>query len=329
MANKRISDLPEATSSTVGDVLAIDGTTTRKITVENLLGGSHVFTTLPLQVGSPLTLDNDPAIAVTRAVDNTGSGDAHGTADTSNISRTAGGPIGYASYDGRVTLSGSGNFAHYAGYQSLPTFSTSGTTTFYHGTYNGGAVTQGTVSSAYLHHAADMAGSGSVTNQYGFYADALVKGSSLNYAFYSAGTTPSKFGGNLDVGGLSIAGTDAAGAWTSWTPTIAATAGTLTTVSANAFYKKIGKTVVFSIVVQITTNGTGSGMITFTLPSATASHGSPVSLQPVFAGLANGFIALTAIGGFGSTTCTVAKYDGTYPGSSGQSLYISGAYEAA
>jgi hypothetical protein len=37
MANKRISDLSEATSSTVGDVLAIDGTTTRKITVENLL----------------------------------------------------------------------------------------------------------------------------------------------------------------------------------------------------------------------------------------------------------------------------------------------------
>ena len=37
MANKRISDLPEATSSTVGDVLPIDGTTTRKITVENLL----------------------------------------------------------------------------------------------------------------------------------------------------------------------------------------------------------------------------------------------------------------------------------------------------
>lgn len=38
MANKRISDLTEATSTTTGDVLAIDGTTTRKVTVENLLG---------------------------------------------------------------------------------------------------------------------------------------------------------------------------------------------------------------------------------------------------------------------------------------------------
>jgi hypothetical protein len=42
MANKRISDLPEATSATVGDVLAIDGTTTRKITVENLLDDNLV-----------------------------------------------------------------------------------------------------------------------------------------------------------------------------------------------------------------------------------------------------------------------------------------------
>lgn len=42
MANKRISDLPEATSSTVGDVLPIDGTTTRKITVENLLDDNLV-----------------------------------------------------------------------------------------------------------------------------------------------------------------------------------------------------------------------------------------------------------------------------------------------
>jgi hypothetical protein len=42
MANKRFNDLPAATSTTVGDVLAIDGTTTRKITVENLLDDNLV-----------------------------------------------------------------------------------------------------------------------------------------------------------------------------------------------------------------------------------------------------------------------------------------------
>lgn len=38
MANKRISDLPVVTSTTTGDVVPIDGATTRKITVENMLG---------------------------------------------------------------------------------------------------------------------------------------------------------------------------------------------------------------------------------------------------------------------------------------------------
>lgn len=42
MANKRFSDLPEATSTTTGDVLAIDGTTTRKITPENFLQSNLV-----------------------------------------------------------------------------------------------------------------------------------------------------------------------------------------------------------------------------------------------------------------------------------------------
>jgi hypothetical protein len=42
MANKRISDLPVATSTTTGDVLAIDGTTTRQITAENFLADNLV-----------------------------------------------------------------------------------------------------------------------------------------------------------------------------------------------------------------------------------------------------------------------------------------------
>jgi len=38
MANKRIKDLPAATETVAGDILPIDGTTTRGITVENFLG---------------------------------------------------------------------------------------------------------------------------------------------------------------------------------------------------------------------------------------------------------------------------------------------------
>lgn len=42
MANKRIKDLPSATSTTTGDILPIDGTTTRGITVEDFLADNLV-----------------------------------------------------------------------------------------------------------------------------------------------------------------------------------------------------------------------------------------------------------------------------------------------
>ncbi|MCP3409229.1 hypothetical protein [Bradyrhizobium sp. CCGB01] len=101
--------------------------------------GLHSFNAFPVKIGSPANAQSDPAISITRAFDNTGSGDGHGVSDGTAISRTTGGPIGYASFDGRVTLSGTGNFDHYAAIQSLPTFSQAGTVSRYWATAVDGA----------------------------------------------------------------------------------------------------------------------------------------------------------------------------------------------
>jgi hypothetical protein len=53
MANKRIKDLPEATSATVGDRIAIDGATTRSITIDNL------FTSTGFDALAPTTTRGD------------------------------------------------------------------------------------------------------------------------------------------------------------------------------------------------------------------------------------------------------------------------------
>jgi len=63
MANKRISDLPEVTSPVTGDVFAIDGTTTRKITIDNLRSS---LAALPgpdqvVTVSGPATVNNNAA----------------------------------------------------------------------------------------------------------------------------------------------------------------------------------------------------------------------------------------------------------------------------
>jgi hypothetical protein len=39
-----------------------------------------------------------------------------------------------------------------------------------------------------------------ITNQYGFYCQEMTSGGTLNYAFYSAGSTPSYFGGPISAG---------------------------------------------------------------------------------------------------------------------------------
>lgn len=179
---------------------------------------------------------------------------------------------------------------------------------------------------ARLHCAVDITGAGTVTAQYGFYCDTLTKGAS-NYAFYSAGSTPSKFGGNVDVGGLSVGGVDATGAWTAWTPTIGSTVGAITAKSGAGRYKKIGKTVIFGCYILVTTNGTGSDYLTFTLPFPTSAASSAAAIQFPFAGFKFGGIGLAIITGPGTNIGYIRKYDGTYPVTSGDQVWVSGTYE--
>lgn len=117
------------------------------------------------------------------------------------------------------------------------------------------------------------------------------------------------------------------GLWTAWTPTITATAGTFTTVSAAGRYTQIGKTVIWSLTITMTTAGTASNYLQFTLPAtAAAGNGSNIgsgrATLPTVASSAQVFLA-------SSTTARVSTYnDGSVIGS-GYVAYLSGEYEAA
>ena len=64
MANKRIKDLPSASNPDAGDRLAIDGTTTRSMTVEALQ--AHLISVAPtdqhITASGPATINNDAGI---------------------------------------------------------------------------------------------------------------------------------------------------------------------------------------------------------------------------------------------------------------------------
>jgi hypothetical protein len=69
-----------------------------------------------------------------------------------------------------------------------------------------------------------------------------------------------------------INGVDQTTAWTTYTPTITASSGTITTVGAvSGRYRQIGKTIIAQISATITTAGTAAGQLQATLPFTAAA----------------------------------------------------------
>lgn len=115
---------------------------------------------------------------------------------------------------------------------------------------------------------------------------------------------------------------DSGTAWTAYTPTLSAGAGTFTSATVSARYKTLGKTVFYEVQIVITTNGTASSFIQATL-----------AINPVTASAytASGFRSDGALvaGNFAASTINIFKYDGTYPGADGRTITVSGIYESA
>lgn len=113
--------------------------------------------------------------------------------------------------------------------------------------------------------------------------------------------------------------------WLSWVPTVTASAGTITTVSGTGFYQKFGKTIVFRATLSITTNGTGSGSVTFTLPVISEVSTSNISIGSGREGSIGGKTLAVVLST--ASAANVFNYDNSYPGSNGAVLNVSGIYE--
>lgn len=115
-------------------------------------------------------------------------------------------------------------------------------------------------------------------------------------------------------------------AWTSYTPTIAANAGTFTTVSATGSYLAIGKTVFVRIRITITTNGTAATYVSATLPVNCAA----TPAVSILGGRATntGYMLQGVVSFSTPTIVRILNYDNTYPGSDGEIIVVSGVYES-
>ena len=102
-----------------------------------------------------------------------------------------------------------------------------------------------------------------------------------------------------------------------WTPTVTTSSGSITTVSTNGKYTRIGRLVTLTFTVAITTNGTGAGNlfvegVPFAAANATFDAGC---------GREDGNTGVALVVAFNTITkMIVNKYDGTYPGANGNRL---------
>ncbi len=132
---------------------------------------------------------------------------------------------------------------------------------------------------------------------------------------------------DADADLTAVASSNLAAAWTAFTPTITAGTGTFTSVSGSGRYLKIGKMVMFHMVITITTNGTAATNIHATLPFTSVNAGG----FQVFPFREVALVGITGTGSIAanSTNMLLYKYDNSYPGGSGYEINCSGSYECA
>jgi hypothetical protein len=115
--------------------------------------------------------------------------------------------------------------------------------------------------------------------------------------------------------------------YTSYTPTISATTGSITTYTSSGAYIRIGKTCIYRATFSISNNGTGAGQIRLSLPFTSFNYASGMVGAGRDTGL-TGKMVQAFIGG-NDGNANLWFYDNTYPGGTGATIGLSITYQVA
>lgn len=114
-------------------------------------------------------------------------------------------------------------------------------------------------------------------------------------------------------------------AWTTYTPTVTPSGGGFTSVTGTGRFIQLGNIVTMTVKITITTNGTAAVNVLFTLPVVANTTNLAAGSGRAGGVSGKGLQALIIT----STLAAIWNYDGTYPGSNGEILFVSFVYEAA
>lgn len=157
-----------------------------------------------------------------------------------------------------------------------------------------------------------------------------VQAYSAKLAAYAGGDTPSAFTLGIVDSADQAAWRAAIGAMAAsdyatgtWTPTVSAGSGAITSYTASGHYTKIGRLVIASATIDITTNGTGGAFVNFSLPFA--AFASAILMGTGREGGVTGN-QLQVIINPTATDANVLTYANGYPGGNGHKLICTVAY---
>lgn len=114
-------------------------------------------------------------------------------------------------------------------------------------------------------------------------------------------------------------------AWQAWTPTVTAGGGTFTSVAGTGRYTQIGKTIFYKVDITITTVGTATGEVLFTLPGTAQSGAGNVGSGREDA-VSGKIISAKLVS---TTQASSSNYDNTSWIASGSIGRLSGFFEVA
>jgi len=167
--------------------------------IEAFVTGSVEFTA-PLLVGDYSTGSSDPGVVVSRNLFDDSTTSGHGFVAADYFRRD--GNASYNAFDAATTMIGFG-FDHWAGFQDRPSFQASSVGQVMadmYGLFSKPAIDAGAVTRRHGVYVAapTLSGGGTIGTQHGVYIEALTD-AAANWAIYTAGATPSYFGGAVTL----------------------------------------------------------------------------------------------------------------------------------
>jgi hypothetical protein len=153
--------------------------------------------------GSRISGSSDPAFSAVRTL-GAGTENGHAFDDSSSFERTG---YSYNSYNAAPIIQTWGTFGHYAGFQ-VNNDVQQGYLQDRYGFFDGGVIEGGFVTNDFCFFADDGTLSGGTNYfRYGFFSNTQTNAQTANYAFFSAGSTPSVLGA-LRIGSTNALGTE-------------------------------------------------------------------------------------------------------------------------